>query len=139
MAPRGRIARAYKRWNDFELISLFQRAPPPKTPRTIFVGEDLPEEYYNVKKNGKKTIKPDHVYNTNQVVTSKYTIVTFLPRNLLEQFRRVANMLVPILDFNLTPLPSLVVENMLILDFIASSWLSISSSSSPSSLQFLRV
>jgi phospholipid-translocating ATPase len=31
------------------------------------------------------------VYPTNQVITSKYTIITFLPRNLLEQFRRVAN------------------------------------------------
>lgn len=26
-----------------------------------------------------------------QVKTSKYTLVTFVPRNLLEQFRRVAN------------------------------------------------
>ena len=28
---------------------------------------------------------------TNKVITSKYTIITFLPRNLLEQFCRVAN------------------------------------------------
>lgn len=26
-----------------------------------------------------------------QVLTSKYNIITFIPKNLLEQFRRVAN------------------------------------------------
>ena len=28
---------------------------------------------------------------TDEFITSKYTVVTFVPRNLLEQFRRVAN------------------------------------------------
>lgn len=40
-------------------------------------------------KKGK--VKKEHMYHTNQVVTSKYTVLTFLPRNLLEQFRRIAN------------------------------------------------
>lgn len=31
------------------------------------------------------------IFESNQVLTSKYNILTFLPRNLLEQFRRVAN------------------------------------------------
>jgi phospholipid-translocating ATPase len=42
-------------------------------------------------------VKKDHVYTTNQVVTSKYTIITFLPRNLLEQFRRIANVYVSLI------------------------------------------
>jgi hypothetical protein len=30
-------------------------------------------------------------YTTNEVHTAKYNCVTFLPKNLLEQFRRLAN------------------------------------------------
>jgi phospholipid-translocating ATPase len=33
----------------------------------------------------------DRIYPTNQNITSKYTVITFLPRNLFEQFRRIAN------------------------------------------------
>ena len=35
--------------------------------------------------------KKDGVYCTNEVRTTKYTIISFLPKNLYEQFRRVAN------------------------------------------------
>ncbi|KAF8315252.1 phospholipid-translocating ATPase, partial [Clavulina sp. PMI_390] len=89
--PTSGFAAAYARWADWEITSLFHRTPPPRTPRTIYVNEPLPETAYDIKKNGKKTLKKENVYATNQVVTSKYTIFTFLPRNLLEQFRRVAN------------------------------------------------
>jgi phospholipid-translocating ATPase len=91
MAPKKQGNR-WKELTNFDLSKLFQRARPPPTPRTIYVQHDLPLEFFDLKKNGKKTIKKEHVYPTNQVVTSKYTILTFLPRNLLEQFRRVANM-----------------------------------------------
>jgi len=47
----------------------------------------LPDDYHDARGR----VKPEHVYSSNQVITSKYTVVTFLPRNLLEQFRRVAN------------------------------------------------
>ena len=53
----------------------------------MFINEQLPQEYYD--KKGR--IKKEYVYATNQVVSSKYTIITYLPRNLLEQFRRIAN------------------------------------------------
>ncbi|KAE9411132.1 phospholipid-translocating P-type ATPase [Gymnopus androsaceus JB14] len=71
-----------------EIYAKFAALIEPGPRRTVFVNEDLPQEYWDVKG---KNIKPEHVYTTNQVITSKYTIITFLPRNLLEQFRRVAN------------------------------------------------
>ncbi|TFK47398.1 phospholipid-translocating P-type ATPase [Heliocybe sulcata] len=36
--------------------------------------------------------EPVKVYVRNKVRTSKYTIITFIPKNLYEQFRRVANL-----------------------------------------------
>ncbi|CAG8469543.1 2360_t:CDS:1 [Racocetra fulgida] len=36
--------------------------------------------------------QPKECYVTNKIRTSKYTLLTFLPKNLFEQFRRVANM-----------------------------------------------
>ncbi|KAJ7811640.1 phospholipid-translocating ATPase [Mycena olivaceomarginata] len=52
-----------------------------------FVNEKLPQDYFDSKGN----LKSDHTYNSSQVITSKYTLISFWPRNLLEQFRRVAN------------------------------------------------
>jgi phospholipid-translocating ATPase len=56
----------------------------------VYVNENIPGHYFD----HKGRIKPEFVYTSNQVITSKYTIITFLPRNLLEQFRRIANMCV---------------------------------------------
>ncbi|KAF7311177.1 Phospholipid-translocating P-type ATPase [Mycena kentingensis (nom. inval.)] len=47
----------------------------------------LPPDYLDPKGR----VKPEHKHLSNQVITSKYTLLTFLPRDLLEQFRRVAN------------------------------------------------
>ncbi|KAJ7667947.1 phospholipid-translocating ATPase [Mycena polygramma] len=77
----------YKRVGDFKIEDLFSRKKVASPPRTVHVNENLPLDYHDPK--GK--IKPAHIYPSNQVITSKYTIITFLPRNLLEQFRRVAN------------------------------------------------
>lgn len=50
--------------------------------RTIYVNRERPENYSG----------PDVLpYRHNDVVTSKYTLLTFLPKNLFEQFRRIAN------------------------------------------------
>jgi len=87
----SRCTASYNKLADFDIVSLFKRPPPPRTKRTVFFGQSLPDESYNFSKKGKKTIQRKNVYATNQVVTSKYTIFTFVPRNLLEQFRRVAN------------------------------------------------
>lgn len=62
----------------------FTPAARPPTRRTIFVNLPLPAEML---KKGEPTTR----YVRNKVRTSKYTLITFLPKNLLEQFRRVAN------------------------------------------------
>lgn len=77
----------YHRLTNLNVETLFARTPPPKNKRSIYVNKDLPADYVDHKGRPKK----EHIYITNQVVTSKYTIITFIPRNLLEQFRRVAN------------------------------------------------
>jgi phospholipid-translocating ATPase len=78
----------YGRLAAFNVEDLFSRKRPPGPPRTIFVNAPLPDSYLDTK--GK--VQRQHVYQSNQVITSKYTLITFLPRNILEQFRRVANM-----------------------------------------------
>ncbi|CAE6428267.1 hypothetical protein ACGC1H_000702 [Rhizoctonia solani] len=89
MPPRSTnpFARAYRALADFNVESLFSRAPPPGVARTVYVNQELPREMFDAKGRILKT----HKYATNQVVTSKYTLLTFVPRNLLEQFRRIAN------------------------------------------------
>lgn len=84
---RSRVAALYNKVVNFNVESLFARHPGPGTPRTVFFNQNLPESYFDPKGKPKK----EHVYPTNQVISSKYTIITFLPRNLLEQFRRIAN------------------------------------------------
>lgn len=57
--------------------------------RQVYVNTPLPTgPEWRDKKGG---IVRDKVYPTNQNITSKYTVITFLPRNLFEQFRRIAN------------------------------------------------
>ncbi|KAG7448365.1 phospholipid-translocating P-type ATPase [Guyanagaster necrorhizus] len=81
------LAAWYEKVAAFNIETLFVKKKTPGPKRTVFVNESLPEDYYD--KKGR--IKGEHVYASNQVITSKYNVVTFLPRNLLEQFRRVAN------------------------------------------------
>ena len=76
--------------SSFSIEDLFVRKRPPGPPRTIFINEPLPEDYYDKKHK----VLQEHQYASNQVITSKYTLITFLPRNLLEQYRRVANVYV---------------------------------------------
>lgn len=87
---QSRLGALCDRVTSFDVGALFAQARPLAQPRTIFINEPLPAEYFD--KKGRVT--KDHTYPTNQVITSKYTILIFLPRNLLEQFRRIANMCV---------------------------------------------
>ncbi|TFY74315.1 hypothetical protein EWM64_g9696 [Hericium alpestre] len=86
MKPKGFVA-WYDKITDWSVEDLFVRPHPPGPPRSVFVNQPLPEYYHDKKGRVKKEYK--HV--SNQVITSKYTILTFIPRNLLEQFRRIAN------------------------------------------------
>ncbi|KAF8891341.1 hypothetical protein BD779DRAFT_1610652 [Infundibulicybe gibba] len=88
MSPKTGFAGWYAKVAAFNVEDIFTRKREPGPKRSVFVNQNLPEEY----RDHKGRVKSDHVYVTNQVITSKYTIITFLPRNLLEQFRRVANM-----------------------------------------------
>lgn len=72
---------------NFSPSKLFARNRGPDRARSIYVNTPLPDEFFDKKGN----VAKDRRYTSNQNVTSKYTILTFLPRNLFEQFRRVAN------------------------------------------------
>lgn len=74
---------------SFKVEDLFTQKRVPGPPRTVYVNQPLPEELADPKGKAKKLHR---YYVTNQVITSKYTVLTFFPRNMLEQFRRVANM-----------------------------------------------
>ncbi len=50
--------------------------------RTIFINGTRPTNYDG----------PDQLaYSRNEIITSKYTLINFLPKNFIEQFRRIAN------------------------------------------------
>ncbi|KAJ2816962.1 hypothetical protein IWW50_006319, partial [Coemansia erecta] len=59
-----------------------RQAAASMPPRTIYLNADVPEDAL-----------PTHAQHfcTNAITTSQYTLVTFLPKNLSRQFRRVAN------------------------------------------------
>ena len=88
MSPFHRIAVWYNKLSDFNVESLFSRKRLAGPPRSVYVHQPLPPDSFDQKGR----VRKDLVYCSNQVITSKYTVITFLPRNLLEQFRRIANM-----------------------------------------------
>ena len=89
---RSKIAAWYANAAAFKVENLFSRKKEAGPRRTVFVNENIADDY----RDHRGRVKREHVYSTNQVITSKYTIITFVPRNLLEQFRRIANMSVSI-------------------------------------------
>lgn len=89
MPPRHKPSKVAKFIDDFQTklnpARLFQPKPKPAIPRSIFINQDLPSEFRDKKGHVPKDLR----YTASQVVTSKYTIITFVPRNLLEQVSSV--------------------------------------------------
>lgn len=67
-----------------ELLRFWKSKKPELQSRQVFVNEPLPPSQL-------ERGRPKQKYNTNKVTTSKYTLLTFIPKNLYEQFRRIAN------------------------------------------------
>ncbi|TIB00265.1 hypothetical protein E3P94_01779 [Wallemia ichthyophaga] len=91
----------FQKWDEFSIEKMFASKKRKPLPRSVYLNSPLPHE----STLGKKTwtekllhprsthhVGPGWVYTTNQIISSKYTILTFVPRNILEQFRRVANL-----------------------------------------------
>jgi hypothetical protein len=115
---------------------LFARTTSPRVSRKVYFNQPLPTDHFD----HKGRILKEHVYTTNQVITSKYTVITFLPRNLLEQFRRIANVFVDpfirIMPLHSRVMRSLIADSSLLSPSFSSSLVSQlsrpASSSSPS-------
>lgn len=78
--------------------TVFKKKRPPPAPRSVYFNEPLPSEAFDAK--GRPQYP--YVFASNQVLTAKYTLYNFVFKNLLEQFRRVANLfflLIVILQF----------------------------------------
>ncbi|CBQ73700.1 related to DNF1-protein transporter [Sporisorium reilianum SRZ2] len=78
--------------------TVFKKERPPPAPRSVYFNEPLPQHAFDAKGHPQYPF----VFASNQVLTAKYTIYNFVFKNLLEQFRRVANLfflLIVILQF----------------------------------------
>ena len=113
--PQNAFTKRLAKISEFSLLDAFNSNRKNPYPREVLVGVPVPPEasttgpkiplwtkkikdaegrVIRTEKRGlgsKEVPAPGWTFSTNQVLTSKYNIVTFLPRNLLEQFRRVAN------------------------------------------------
>ncbi|BGP13940.1 hypothetical protein JCM10213_005524 [Rhodosporidiobolus nylandii] len=102
---------------NFDLLAVFTHSHYNPYPRQVLVGVPVPHEaettapkvpvpgWTRTVKDGEGRVlrkekrgfgskavpAPGWTFDSNQVLTSKYNVFTFLPRNLIEQFRRVAN------------------------------------------------
>lgn len=84
------------------IYTLRRQEVPPWWKRYVFCGPPKPSEEYSryrtVVPNHTvpgKTPKRDHPngrWSGNKIRTTKYTLLSFIPKNLLEQFHRVANL-----------------------------------------------
>lgn len=85
--PKAEAAQAPQPEKDADggVTDLKGKKRKPAKKRQVFLNMPLPRS--ELKKSG----DPKGTYPRNKVRTSKYTMVSFLPRFLFEQFRRIAN------------------------------------------------
>uniref|UniRef100_UPI00358E0955 phospholipid-transporting ATPase IF-like isoform X2 n=1 Tax=Myxine glutinosa TaxID=7769 RepID=UPI00358E0955 len=67
-------------WDKFAAWLGFQHLTPSGEVRTIHAGDGFPKDPIILKH-----------YPDNTITSSKYTVFNFIPKNLFEQFRRIAN------------------------------------------------
>lgn len=117
--PKNAVTKYFSKLTEIDLLTkIFDRRRRTPFPRTVLVNQPVPTEALSIKpvvtlwKSNKlvtdsygnqrkrkishglgkrESANEDWLFDSNQVITSKYNLFTFLPRNLLEQFRRVAN------------------------------------------------
>ncbi|EGG00267.1 putative aminophspholipid translocase [Melampsora larici-populina 98AG31] len=78
----------------FDISNIFQPRLGPRLPRLVSINLPLPNTAWKSDKHNQPIIGkplPSWLYPSNQIRTAKYSLITFIPRNLLEQFRRIAN------------------------------------------------
>ncbi|GAA5877380.1 hypothetical protein JCM3774_003580 [Rhodotorula dairenensis] len=115
--PQNAFTRRLAKLSDFDLTKVFSRPYRNPYPREVLVNVAVPPEAFTtgpkvplpgfsrkVKNDKGEVVRKEPrglgtkvvpaagwTFVSNQVLTSKYNLITFIPRNLLEQFRRVAN------------------------------------------------
>ncbi|KAL4220158.1 putative phospholipid-transporting ATPase IF [Mactra antiquata] len=65
----------------WEKVNPFKK-PPRRANRTVYVGNKYPQDV---------SVSVPEVYPKNRIISSRYTLWNFFPKNMFEQFRRVAN------------------------------------------------
>ncbi|XP_030549237.1 probable phospholipid-transporting ATPase 5 [Rhodamnia argentea] len=88
--PSGRTKRKI-RWSKLYTFSCFRPPNTDPVPIENRIGRPGFSRVVFCNNPHLHRMKP-HKYPTNYVSTTKYNVVTFLPRSLFEQFRRVANL-----------------------------------------------
>ncbi|SCZ97715.1 BZ3500_MvSof-1268-A1-R1_Chr4-3g07400 [Microbotryum saponariae] len=118
--PMNRWSRSWARLNNWSVLSVFDPKRRTPQPRSVLVNVPVPShatmmapkvsvpfmaklskvelpdgttQLTKRKRGFGSRIRPapGWIFESNQVLTSKYNVITFLPRNLVEQFRRIAN------------------------------------------------
>ncbi|XP_056161871.1 probable phospholipid-transporting ATPase 4 [Syzygium oleosum] len=79
------------RWSKLYTFSCFRPPNADPVPIKSLIGRPGFSRVVFCNKPHLHRMKP-HKYPTNYVSTTKYNVLTFLPRSLFEQFRRVANL-----------------------------------------------
>ncbi|PLW09182.1 hypothetical protein PCASD_21506 [Puccinia coronata f. sp. avenae] len=92
--PQKKNSKLIDTLTQVNISSLFDPPKPKQLARQAFINLPLPPQAWSSNKKGELLIgKPTQAWEhpSNQIRTAKYSLLTFIPRNLLEQFRRIAN------------------------------------------------